>query len=98
MKTLTILSAISASVVSSSVYVMSFMAHPNFQKLQVVPEWNGPDFKIHYTCKSSFVEQKDINMVRKGDHIVVNYGALGRRRQESFKCNAPVNTVSGSIR
>ena len=72
-----------------SVWSWSFTNHNNFSKLEIVPEWNGPDYKITYYCKGDYDKIEGLDMQRKGDYVTVNYGALGRRRYgtKSFRCH-----------
>lgn len=92
MKT-TITSAITASIVLPLLWTASFFTHTNFDSLEVVPEWNGPDYKVTYKCDSSYVEMEGLHMVDNGDTVTVNYGALGRRRGlRSFQCNTLMST------
>jgi hypothetical protein len=93
--------AIGSSIISASamIWVGSFLSHPNFKSLKVVPEWNGPDFKVTYNCPS-FERMEGLDMKKNGDSTVtVNYGALGRRRGlRNFKCNVPLATVGAATR
>ena len=98
MKT-TITSAITASIVLPLLWTASFFTHSNFDSLEVVPEWNGPDYKVTYKCDSSYEKMEGLHMVDNGDTVTVNYGALGRRRGfRNFKCNQPVNTEGAASR
>ena len=67
-----------------SVWTGSFMIHPNYKSLEIVPEWNGPDYKVTYKC-DDFKKVKGLHMEDKGSTVTVNYGAIGRRRK-AFVC------------
>ena len=75
---------ITLGIASITLWTGSFMIHPKYKSLEIVPEWNGPDYKVTYTC-DEFVKVKGLHMVDKGDTVTVNYGAIGRRRK-SFVC------------
>ena len=56
-------------------------------KLTVVPELNGPDYKVTYQCEN-YEKMKGLHMEDHGDSVTVNYGAFGRRRGlRKFNCN-----------
>lgn len=89
MKTIKLLASVSATaVVALGAWTVSFTNHPNAIGLEVVPEWNGPDYKITYKCEGSYDKMEGLDMQRKGDTVTVNYGALGRRRGgRTFTCH-----------
>jgi len=72
------------SVLALVTWTASFAAHPNFNSLEILLEWNGPDYKVTYEC-DNYVKLKGLHMEDKGNTVTVNYGALGRRRQQ-FIC------------
>lgn len=82
MKTILTLACIPSVLVAWTAYLTT---HPNFVSLDIVPEWNGPDYKVTYEC-SDYNKLEGLHMEDKGGDIVtVNYGALGRRYQR-FVC------------
>lgn len=84
MKTITTLTTITLTVLTA--WTASLTLHNNFESLEIVPEWNGPDYKVTYRCQS-YKKLKGLHMEdNKDGTVTVNYGAFGRRYQE-FKCN-----------
>lgn len=97
MKTITTLASV--PFIFFAAWTATFISHPNAERLEVVPEWNGPDYKVHYVCQGSFDKMEGLDMQRKDNTVVVNYGALGRRRGlRSFKCNTPMTSTGAATR
>ena len=68
-----------------SLYVASFLIHPNFKSFSSNLEF-APDFKVSYECKN-YERLEGLDMQQDGDYVTVNYGGLGRRRGlKLFKC------------
>jgi len=81
----TILTLASLPVIALTTWTASLTFHKDFNSLEVVPEWNGPDYLVTYNC-DDYNKIKDIDMVDNGETVTVNYGALARRYQK-FVCN-----------
>ena len=75
------------SLVAVAGWTTTFITHPLAERLEIVPELNGPDYIMHYSCEGEYVKMKDIHMVQTEGTVAVNYGALGRRREgRVFSC------------
>ena len=84
----TVIGALTASIVLPLLWTATFFTHSDFDSLEVVPEWNGPDYKVTYKCEGTFVQMEGLHMVGNEKRVTVNYGALGRRRGlRNFECN-----------
>lgn len=85
--------------ISTTIFVGSF-ANPNITKVEIKPEWNGPDLLITYQCGGTYKKLPGLRMEKKGNKITVNYGALGRRGflNNDFKCDTPMYTHGSAVR
>lgn len=95
MKTITTL--LSTSAIALVTWTGYIATHPNFKSIEIVPEWNGPDYKVTYHCEGGYKKLDGLHMVDNGDTVTVNYGAFGRRYQE-FKCGAPMYSEGAASR
>jgi len=89
---------VASTLVVLGTWTASFTNHPNAVSLEVVPEWNGPDYLVTYKCVGDYDKLGNLDMQEDGDYVTVNYGALGRRRGADFKCHVPVSFRGGATR